>query len=308
MISNQPTPKPRRYEVHNRYLFEGRLVMQTALHIGGGKFTLSHSDSPVVLTPEEQPFIPGSSFKGALRSTIEKLVPSLPESAGLRSCGLPKIADPTNRCPTAKQKKEISEREYADLCHTCLLFGSPFAAARINVNDLYLAKSKKIVDEYEWSGVVEVRDGVAIDRDSETAKTGLKYDFEVVPATTTFVLTMTIENATSEDLQLISIGLNDFMSGFGGVGGKRSRGLGACLLDDLSVSSFDLDRAEEPLRSQQLQAYLLRRTFPVVTPGQSFLDEHIQAIFSKPQPEEQQQQEEQALQEEEPTDVEETSE
>ena len=97
MTSNQAIPKPRRYEVHNRYLFEGRLVMQTALHIGGGKFTLSHSDSPVVLTPEEQPFIPGSSFKGALRSAIEKLVPSLPESAGLRSCGLPKKLDPTNK-------------------------------------------------------------------------------------------------------------------------------------------------------------------------------------------------------------------
>src|SRR6266436_7528024 len=93
MISNQPTPKPRRYEVHNRYLFQGRLVMQTALHIGGGKVTLSHSDSPVILTPEEIPFIPGSSFKGALRSTVEKLVPDLPATAGLSSCGLIDLSD-----------------------------------------------------------------------------------------------------------------------------------------------------------------------------------------------------------------------
>src|SRR5436305_13506961 len=72
-----------RYELRNRYKFTGQLVMQTALHIGGGKVTLSHSDSPVVLTPENIPFIPGSSFKGALRSTVEKIVPSLPEEAGL---------------------------------------------------------------------------------------------------------------------------------------------------------------------------------------------------------------------------------
>src|SRR5438270_9920112 len=74
-----------RYELRNRYKFTGQLVMQTAFHIGGGKVTLSHSDSPVVLTPAEVPFIPGSSFKGALRSTVEKLAPTLP---GLRSCGL----------------------------------------------------------------------------------------------------------------------------------------------------------------------------------------------------------------------------
>src|SRR6266567_2785993 len=64
-----------RYQLRNRYHFKGRLVMQTALHIGGGKVTLSSSDSPVVLTPDQKPFIPGSSFKGALRSTVEKIVP-----------------------------------------------------------------------------------------------------------------------------------------------------------------------------------------------------------------------------------------
>src|SRR5690348_8863890 len=79
---------PYRYELHNRYVFTGKLVMQTALHIGGGKATLSSSDSPVVLTPDEQPFIPGSSFKGALRSTVEKIVPGLPAAAYLTSCAL----------------------------------------------------------------------------------------------------------------------------------------------------------------------------------------------------------------------------
>ena len=55
-----------RYELRNRYVFRGTLEMETALHIGGGRVTLSISDSPVVLTPDQKPFIPGSSFKGAL--------------------------------------------------------------------------------------------------------------------------------------------------------------------------------------------------------------------------------------------------
>src|SRR5262249_19566242 len=152
-------------------------------HIGGGKVTLSHSDSPVILTPEEIPFIPGSSFKGALRSTVEKLVPGLP---GLYSCGLIELSDEEieerkkNKipvCPTVRQRdiqkrrrnasqkelEEITPDIYDTLCNTCRLFGSPFAASRVNVSDLYMP-------EEEWSGIIQVRDGVAIDRDSEKAK------------------------------------------------------------------------------------------------------------------------------------------
>ncbi len=76
------------------FIAQARIFLQGILHICV-KHPLARF-RPVVLTPEEQPFIPGSSFKGALRSAIEKLVPSLPESAGLRSCGLPKKPDPTN--------------------------------------------------------------------------------------------------------------------------------------------------------------------------------------------------------------------
>ena len=87
-----------------------------------------------------------------------------------------------------------------------------------------------IYPEGAWSGVLQLRDGVAIDRDSEKAKDRLKYDFEVVPASATFDLEITLENATPQDLQLISVGLSEFVHGFAPIGGKRSRGLGACRL------------------------------------------------------------------------------
>src|SRR5579883_1304367 len=93
MSENGPAESQNRYELRNRYLFRGRIVMQTALHIGGGKNTLSNSDSPIVLTPDENPFIPGSSFKGALRSAVEKIVPALPAEAGFTTCALLKRSD-----------------------------------------------------------------------------------------------------------------------------------------------------------------------------------------------------------------------
>lgn len=270
--------------MRNRYVFEGNLEMRTALHIGGGKATLSHTDSPVVLTPEGTPFIPGSSFKGTLRSTIEKLVSSLPEDLGLRSCGLPTDENINEPCPTAHQKQIADKRRREpdngekilaqareQLCHTCQLFGSPFAAARITLNDLYLIND-------EWCGTTQIRDGVAIDRDSETAKPGLKYDFEVVPATTVFAMRLVLENATEEDLQLISIGLSEFVNGFGGVGGLRSRGLGACILNDLKISSLDLTGNNNQDRMQRLQRYLLYKELAQLD-TQSFFEEHINKLF-----------------------------
>lgn len=291
-------------ELRNRYLFEGRLVMQTALHIGGGRVTLSNSNSPIVLTPEEKPYIPGSSFKGALRSTIEKLVPCLPDSAKLRSCGLLELSEDTIKdmkredldemCPTIRQhdirnllrdatpqQAEKTTREiYDKLCHTCRLFGSPYAASHINVNDLYLAKDDNKEDE--WSGIVQVRDGVGIDRDSETAKDSVKYNFEVVPSNAVFALSITLENATPEDLQLVSVGLSEFVHGFGMIGGKRSRGLGACLLTGLKVSSLALDdKVTETVRNERLKNYLLKREFSNVEPGDTFLQGYINSLFDE---------------------------
>ena len=280
-----------RYELRNRYVFKGQIVMQTALHIGGGRVTLSNSDSPVVLTPEQKPFIPGSSFKGALRSTVEKIASGLP---GLRTCALIELddeelkkRDKNSICSTLRQGEfaamrraepgragEFLQQALDGLCDTCRLFGSPFAAARLNVNDLYMPREV-------WNGIIQVRDGVAIDRDSEKAKDRLKYDFEVVPASATFDLEIVLENASQKDLQLICVGLSEFVHGFGVLGGKRSRGLGVCLLEGLKVSALELDEdgLDEDTRRQRLRDYLVHKRFSSENDGTTFLAKHIDQIF-----------------------------
>ena len=289
---NNPVVLQNRYALRNRYVFKGQLVMQTALHIGGGRVTLSSSDSPVMLTPEQKPFIPGSSFKGALRSTVEKIVPGLP---GFSTCALIEANDDELRaareqqgaaiCPTARQREITRQRRLTpnksedilnELCDTCRLFGSPFAAARLNVNDLYMPKE-------EWSGVLQIRDGVAIDRDTETAKDRLKYDFEVVPASATFDLEIVLENAAPKDVQLVCVGLSEFVHGFGTIGGKRSRGLGVGRLEKLRVSALELVGADVTLEEsrQRLRNYLVNGEFsaPDVS-GAEFLATHIERVFA----------------------------
>jgi CRISPR-associated RAMP protein (TIGR02581 family) len=248
--------------------------MQTGLHIGGGKVTLSSSDSPVVLTPDQKPFIPGSSFKGALRSTVEKLVPGLP---GFSTCALIELNEDEFRqesqqgrkrediCPTARQwqvardrrnhpdqAKQILEKALEELCDTCRLFGSPFTAAHVNINDLYMS-------EQEMMDIIERRDGVAIDRDSEKARDRLKYDFEVVPASASFVMEIVLENASPKELQLLCAGLSEYVHGFGVIGGKRSRGLGVARLENLTIDALELvgNGIDETTRRQRLQKYLV---------------------------------------------------
>src|SRR5690606_25672439 len=77
-----------------------------------------------------------------------------------------------------------------------------------------------------WVGRVEVRDGVAIDRDTEAAADGRKYDFEVVPRETAFDLHLRVDNATPRELGLLFLGLREFANGDAWLGGNTSRGLG----------------------------------------------------------------------------------
>jgi CRISPR-associated RAMP protein (TIGR02581 family) len=293
-----------RYELRNRYLFTGQFEMETALHIGGGNPLLGNSDSPVVLTPEQKPFIPGSSFKGSLRSTVEKIVPGLPEAIHFSSCALEELTDeqaewqepqegappewPAGVCPTAwqgglsrlrrrypAQEQKFVREAYANLCDTCLLFGSPFAAARLNVSDLYTPS---------WNSGIERRDGVAIDRDSEKARDRLKYDFEVVPASTSFDLKIVLENATERDLQLLCVGLSEFVHGFGTIGGKRSRGLGMGKLKGLQVAVLELGSEDvtPEQRGQRLRDYLIEGKLEQVT-GEDFLRKYIERLFAEPE-------------------------
>ena len=260
-------------EMRRKYVFTGKLELKSAMHIGGGQINLRGTDSPVVLTPKGDPFIPGSSFKGVFRSTVEKLVGAIPNQT---TCSLFE-----GNCPTADQenfnnrrrKDNWSEAKLADvldkeLCDTCKLFGSPFAASKIFFSDLY-------VDE--WAETTQVRDGVAIDRDSERAVDRLKYDYEVVSADSTFEMEIVLEDPSDTNLRLACVGLNELVSGMLGIGGMRSRGLGNCQL--IGLTGYELDLTD----INQLHSYLVNTTLEdkmtKVDDMNGFLEERIGELF-----------------------------
>lgn len=302
--------RPRSFE--RRYLFTGTLALKTGLHIGSGWVAGSPSQNPVIRSADGRPFIPGSSFKGTFRSTVEKLAPAV----GLKTCLLDH-ADSQSSCLSPQESelgeafrlvrgyenqvvdsedqeavKALKKLDHEDwvgrrlreddlmqlldehLCDTCKLFGSPYAASRITFADLLPPDADTLADK-----MIQVRDGVAIHRDSEKAVDRLKYDYEVVAPAQAFQLEILLENPSEFDLTLTCLGLSEFVSGLGFVGGNRSRGLGNCRVEGLVIYELDLTVEGVTERANRLRRYLTGTTpeekMTRQSDAQAFLETHI---------------------------------
>ncbi len=285
-----------------RYVLKGALVMDTALHIGGGREQSGVSDSPIIRDPLGRPYIPGSSFKGAFRAAVERLTPNLAH-LGLHTCALQpgypacmstqKSLDDAygvvsgligrnlgnNETVTAAlqclDRLDLEGQTVTDemlltlldrwLCDTCKVFGSPRLAGLAQFADLPVREP--------WADVIQVRDGVGIDRDSERARERIKYDYEVVPPGTAFDFRLTVENPDKYALGLIAVGLQEFINGMVPLGGIRSRGLGRCHLEEVQAQAVNFTNV------QALTAYLTQGP-PEFQAAAPLLDQAIQQLLN----------------------------
>ena len=268
----------------NRYILKGTLIMKTGLHVGSGSVT-SATDNPVIREASGKPFIPGSSFKGVLRSTVEKIIPLLTERSGLWTCQLFSESEGARKCLStpSNQKKlpqlrdeaekrtlmsesKVLSKNYKDrdsaiterfileeylpdnLCDTCKLFGSSFVGSKIKVQDLPICEPY-----YE---IAEIRDGVGIDRDTEVAVDQAKYDFEVIPSLSEFQVNIVLEGVSEKELAIFALGIREFTAGCATMGGLSSRGLGACQLEIEGIEFVDFTNQEH------LEQYLIEGKVP----------------------------------------------
>lgn len=247
--------------------------MESALHVGGGIGMQSQTDAAVLRHADGRPFIPGSSMKGVLRSHLERLLQApvfRKDPATVRSCGL--YAGLDERCPSPSwiaEKKDATratEQDFENLCHTCTLFGSPILAGKVRIPDMELA------DEM-WTGTFEIRDGVGIDRDSGLAAEGVLYDFEVVPSGTTFHFEWIVDSPDPVELGLMAVAVRELQNGYVAIGGKTTRGLGACRLEHIEITDQDLSILEG------LRQVLLDRQAGRVADVDTWLDQHIENLF-----------------------------
>jgi CRISPR-associated RAMP protein (TIGR02581 family) len=237
----------------NRLEISGTLSTVTALRVGAGKSTdPTSSDMPVMKDALGCPLIPGSSFKGAMRSRLESFMRGInidlandPSElvSSLWMNRVKELKDLASNDKSSKADEKLTQALIGITDRVSLLFGSPWIAGKLQIQDLH------VLPEI-WFGQYQERDGVSIERDTETAADGRKYDFQVVPAGTQFSFKAIVENASPAELGLLMIGLTQFENEMIPLGGGTSRGLG--------VVKLELDGLiwVNPSNSQELLDYL----------------------------------------------------
>jgi CRISPR-associated RAMP protein (TIGR02581 family) len=226
--------------------------------IKSGQATVSGVDMAFVRTYARgrtpEPFIPGSSLKGVIRSYAEKICRSLRDApvpvclpyldVGTKtvgeknqaSCGLRL----TQYAKTFHKKNIPTPDIYRISCPACRLFGSHYFIGRLETSDGYLS------DSFKESGnaVFETRDGVAIDRLTGGPVNGAKYDLEVLTKGE-FHTRITVRNFERWQLGLLGLVLRDMAEGLIRIGMGKSRGLGRFRADinHFSVSFFGRPRS-----------------------------------------------------------------
>lgn len=152
----------------------GKIVVKTGLHIGAGndKVEIGGMDNPIIRNPlTHEPYIPGSSIKGKMRSLMEWKFDKLKSTGGkVCSCGLPE-------------------------CKVCRVFGSANTKSeeakdrgptRLIVRDAVLTKEWKekfrngnsIVEEKNENSLNRIT-AEANSRPIERIVPGVEFDFEI---------------------------------------------------------------------------------------------------------------------------------
>jgi len=254
--------------IETRLVVEAKIKAEAALHVGcGGSLEPSGTDSPVIRTADGKPFIPGSSIKGVLRSFAEQLLrtmqglglegPQPPPKSGVWACepfastccvskddkdsfweearkeaeGTEKNSDEKRGERKPTRDEIFAQKLFEHACYACRLFGCQYFAGRIALADAFP----------DGEVTTQVRDGVGIDRDTGTAKEGIKYDFEVVEPGAKFDLRIVCENLEEAEEAFFAHLLKLWQDEGIHLGAKTARGLGLTKLTEIEVKRYDAD-------------------------------------------------------------------
>jgi len=190
-----------------RWVVTGNLRLETPAHFGNGEAD-ALTDMPLLLDEVEgRPLLPGTSIAGALRNYLCEIESGygVPEKQGSLASTLFGGA-----------------RGFEDGEQSSLIVEDALAA----------------------SGGFELRDGVAIDADTRTAKDEAKFDIQLLPAGTTFPLRFELlvnKNDNGQALRnALATALHGLETGEITLGTRKRRGFGQCTVTGWQVWKYDL--------------------------------------------------------------------
>ena len=234
----------------NRVVVKARLVAVTPIFVGAraDSFKPGTINGSCVKDVYGRPYIPGSSLKGVLRAFSATISEDEQDQPG-KSVVNKKYKTKSDRDDTVREAKENHREKYkdksddeilasliaADSTRVELLFGSQVMAGKIKIADAIPVENRI---------AMEVRNGVAIDRDTRTAFSGALFDTEVVPSGTAFDFAASAENLTPEEASLFGKLMEYFAEGNITVGGRSRAGLGNVELRDVTVKIYGVAQGE----------------------------------------------------------------
>lgn len=245
-----------------KIFIDGKLVAKTGLHIGGSNMSMAigGADAVVVRNPiSNEPYIPGSSIKGKMRSLTEKLLGAYQEgNMGVVKC-VP--YDGTEDKDATEKQKELRSIVYE-------LYGRAKQTkeenlnipSRIIVRDAYMSKaSSELLKNSEYTDMpfTEVKTEVVIDRVTAAA---VPRQLERVPAGTEFEFSLVLNVFEEDDdkkeknlLKYVKIGLRLMEDDY--LGGKGSRGSGQVAIDwdNLKITFKDLQTYENNMDAEKYE-------------------------------------------------------
>lgn len=200
----------------------GTITLKSGLHIGAGdmEMKIGGTDNPVIKHPYTlEPYIPGSSLKGKVRSLLE-----MKSGLMVKSRGNPLAPS---------HLKDVSKEEEEEGGKILKLFGSSGAEdeareklgpTRVSFADAFLNKDwKKRADENQWP-LTEVKSENSINRIKGTAEN--PRFTERVPSDTVFNFTVTLKSIEGDEglEEFLLVGLK--LLQMDALGGNGSRGYG----------------------------------------------------------------------------------
>lgn len=224
--------------LHRRIVFTTKYITLSPVRVGSsnGKSLYSPVDLQVIrmtIGGKEIPYIPGSSLKGVLRSTVEMIL----RSYGMEVCSMGGCSSFSNNGIKRDERLQQAIKAYNDAtsiemrekyknaifnilneyCLACKIFGSNTYASHIIFNDAYPTDDV----------ITGVKTGIAINRRSGAVKQGALYQVEFVNPGSVFRGSIAFHNLPNYAIGLILKIIEEMINkGLVRIGGFKSRGFG----------------------------------------------------------------------------------
>jgi len=228
---------------------KGKIKVLTGLHIGVGndEIKIGGIDNPVVKNPiTNEPYIPGSSLKGKIRTLLEWWFGTIDDK------------NPTTVNETYENSDKWKENVTENHKIIAKIFGNgstikneeiakEIGPTRVSFRDCFLTKenAEKL---RELNALTEAKTEVVIDRSNGTAKTGGLRQMERVPAGAEFEFKlsyMIFDDEDKKNFNYLALGLK--LIELVGIGGSTSRGYG-------KIEFFDLEGIDDFVQNGKLKS------------------------------------------------------